>query len=157
MPNTHEANKVPSDPLFQIERMRGGDGYDVMGTVEKEDWLPVGIWGRDGWDAGEWPLVVFYVKWDRAADKHFLAYYVEGDVDTYSYDTREERNAHVDELVFWHWKAANKPWVEGVEKVEDLDPKYRGPCTSERMAEAVAESMASQRESEAAGVPDAGV
>jgi hypothetical protein len=36
----------------------GGDGYDWMDRVHRSRWAPIPSWGRDGWDLGDWPLVI---------------------------------------------------------------------------------------------------
>jgi hypothetical protein len=35
-----------------------GDGYDWMDAVAATPWAVIPSWGREGWDAGQWPYVI---------------------------------------------------------------------------------------------------
>lgn len=117
-----EKYRVDNDPRFAIERMRGGDGYDVLSAMENQTkWRAVASWGADGWDMGDWPYVVQYVKGDT-----MLASYCEGDVTTYDFPDRETRDRALDDIAFWHWQMKGREWVEGIDP--DSRPDYlRGP------------------------------
>lgn len=115
----------------ELERARGGDGYDVMEAAAHERWVAIPAWGRDGWDLGDWPYVVIYAR--RTPDAHQLVYYVEGDVTAYAYATREERNRAIDELAFFHWKHQGEPWVEGIDSPEQMPEHLCGPFSWSRL------------------------
>jgi hypothetical protein len=159
--------RVENDPRFEIERARGGDGYDVMEAVGGGDpggadvqfgvpkpppirqpsfkWRAVAAWGRDGWDLGSWPLVVIYWREPRA-EEFDMAYYVEGDVTTYRFDSSLKREVATDGLAFFHWKhAALGPGVEQYGSAEELPRELRGPYSHARLTrEGVSECRSSQ-------------
>jgi hypothetical protein len=119
-----------------IERMQGGDGYDVMSKVEhasaEQRWVSIGGWGADGWNLGDWPYVVIYCRNDPVSGMYQVAYYVEGDVTIYRYATARERNRAIDGLAFFHWRALSESWVEGIESAKDMPMKLCGPYSSKR-------------------------
>ena len=118
--------KITADRRFASERARGGDGYDVMDAVGTPPaWVAASLWGHDGWDLGHWPYVVIYCR--SHAGRHELAYYVEGDVDTYSYATTADLYAAIDHLAFFHWQSRGQKWVAGVESSDDMQPHMCGP------------------------------
>ena len=124
--------KTDTDPRFAIERARGGDGYDVMDAVARTPaWTALSSWGRDGWDLGGWPYVVTYTR--RRDDRHELAQYVEGDVDTYSYATREELYAAIDHLAFFYWQHHGDSWVDGVADSDHMPEQLCGPFQWSRL------------------------
>jgi hypothetical protein len=54
-----------------------GDGYDRMDSVMDRGWHAVSAWGRDGWDLGDWPLVMYFVRnrsgvftWSKSVQGH---------------------------------------------------------------------------------------
>ena len=122
-----------------------GDGYDQMEVLEdRKGWHAVSSWGCDGWDLGSWPYVIVYVK--RTTDNRMLprlATNCEGDFDTYTFATIEDRNAAMDYLFGWYTLAEGSlGWFEGLPEGitrEDLDagtaeipPAYRGPYRAGR-------------------------
>ena len=48
---------APVEELPAIPARGWDDGYDWMAKVRRP-WAPVPSWGRDGWDMGDWPLVI---------------------------------------------------------------------------------------------------
>ncbi|MGH3262377.1 MAG: hypothetical protein ACRDNS_10300, partial [Trebonia sp.] len=124
--------KIEPDPRFAIERGRGGDGYDVMDAVgQPPAWTAVSSWGHDGWDLGRWPYVVIYTR--RHGDRHQLAQYVEGDVDAYSYSTREELYAAIDHLAFFYWHNHDESWVAGISDSNHMPEQLCGPFQRSRL------------------------
>ena len=132
-----------------------GDGYDQMGVLEdRGGWNVVSSWGCDGWDLGSWPYVMIYTKRvivpghpstgvldDTVA--YGLATNCEGDFDTYTFATIEDRNAAMDYLFGWYTLAEGSlGWFEGLPEGitrEDLDAgtatiptAYRGPYRAGR-------------------------
>jgi hypothetical protein len=137
--------RTPAESFWEAERMAGGDGYDVMAKASDEHgWHAVAMWGHDGWDLGDWPYVVVYVrKLDPELVSHAagvcggayeMAYYVEGDVDVYRYLSAKQRERAIDELALFHWRVhpSRYPWADGVESVDALLSQYRGPFTHRR-------------------------
>lgn len=61
-------------------------------------------YGLDGWDAGQWPYVVFAVSHVPVLIQPW-AYHirVEGDVTDYRYDHEECRDSALDQAVAWYW------------------------------------------------------
>ena len=114
----------------QVERARGGDGYDVMVAAATEQWAAIPAWGRDGWDLGDWPYVIVYAR--RTPEAFELVYYVEGDVTAYAYETAEDRAAAIDELAFFHWRNQGESWVAGIESHEQMPDHLRGPFSWKR-------------------------
>ena len=125
--------RVPGESFWEVARMLGDDGYDVMNRAWPYRWRVIPSWGREGWDLGSWPLVVMFHR--TVGDAHELAYYVEGDVRLYRYPTRELRDAATDVLAFWHWRNAGEEWVTGIGRVEDAPGHLRGAFSWERLEE----------------------
>lgn len=80
------------------------DGYSDMEAEAGRGWAAVSGWGRDGWDLGDWPYVVLYVRPDRAD----LLQIVEGDRTLWHFDTAEDRDAAIDYLFLWY--SAGEGW-----------------------------------------------
>lgn len=130
--------ELAPEAFWSAERLLGGDGYDMMSVAAKFHWRSIASWGRAGYDAGGWPYVVLYQRFLPAGDagpNWQLAYYVEGDVQTWRFPTRALLHAAIDALVLFHWKADSEPWVVGLETVEQLPPQLRGPFSWNRLDE----------------------
>jgi len=111
------------------------DGYEDMEAEEGRGWHALAGWGRDGWDLGNWPYVVIYVRnvktcgtcganltdgsgdgvnghWANCtsnAGRFELMQIVEGDRDVYRFATQDDRNAAIDYLFLWY--AAGEDWA----------------------------------------------
>lgn len=109
------------------------DGYDWMDLINEHGWYAVSSWGEDGWDLGEWPLVVVAATStaDRSGNVYGLAVYVEGDVTCTFYRTQEAQRAEITRHAHYWWmnrRAVDRP--EGLtENIEDLPEKFKVPCT----------------------------
>lgn len=133
-----EKQQYKIEPEKFWEAGRCVDGYDRMDLAAKvkPPWRAVGSWGRDGWDLGQWPYVVFYL---REVDGAFqYATNVEGDVYAWSFPTEEMRNTAVDAEALWYWQQRGESWVqrrEGSEPytVDTMPEKLRGPFSWERL------------------------
>jgi hypothetical protein len=123
--------RTQPEPFWALAQMRGDCGYDVIEPARAKGWDPIAGWGRDGWDLGSWPYVIVFHR--RTADAWQIAYYVEGDLTTYSYPSRELRAAATDCLAFRHWKHEDAEWVAGIDKVEDAAEIVRGPFSWDRL------------------------
>lgn len=124
-----DGTRIEPEPFWDIERMLGGDGYDVMEVASRHGWHSVAGWGSDGWDLCSWPYYVVYI---RTVDARYqLATYCEGDIDVWTFETVEQRSAHIDGIAFAHWKSQGDSWVDGIE--EGTVPEHlRGPYRSDR-------------------------
>jgi hypothetical protein len=120
------------------------DGYGDMAAESKRGWQPVSGWGADGWDLGDWPYVVIYVRPARnrfAPDKSTtfgLMQICEGDRTVYEFTSRADRDAAIDYQFLWY--AAGQHWAPlTCEQRAELDagsltvdPKFRGPYSVRR-------------------------
>lgn len=110
------------------------DGYSDMEAEEKRGWQALANWGRDGWNLGEWPYVMIYVRQDA---KFKLMQIVEGDRTEYEFASEEERSAAIDYLFLWY--SADKRWSPVTWEQRSaldsglltVDDKYRGPYRQE--------------------------
>lgn len=109
-------------------RWPGDDGHDRMVFGRRQGWTPIPAWGLNGWDLGGWPLVVVYHRGDTE-----LAVDVEGDIDTYEFSTKEERDRKTDEIAFFYWKIHEREWVQGIESHEQMPDRLRGPFSWRRL------------------------
>ncbi len=123
---------VAPETFWDVARMRGDTGYDVMEPARAHGWEAIPGWGLDGWDLGSWPVRRLP---PRRRPRVGLAEYVEGDLTVYRYPTRELRDAATDCLTFWHWKHHGESWVAGVESVDAAPDRLRGPFSWRRLNE----------------------
>ena len=136
-----------------IKTVRGGrdligtgwadDGYDWIAQAESEGWRAVSGWGRDGWDLGDWPYVVYCFR-ERVVEEsqedeikvgqphpsrvtvesgvtgvgrrtlYERASYCEGDVAILTYSSTQDRNDDTDESALFHWVGNEESWVTGL-------------------------------------------
>ncbi len=80
----------------------GGDGYDWMAKLDGTGWFPIAGWGLDGWDLGDWPLVVYGHAHD--GDDWLLVEYVEGDVTVWKFATKDDLYAATDTVARRVWE-----------------------------------------------------
>lgn len=117
--------------LWEAARFQG-DGYDRAAFVARFRWRPVASWGRDGWDLGDWPLVMVFFRERRGAFD--LCVNCEGDAELRSFPTAAERAAHVDGVALFYWRAlGNGPDVGGISSVSTMPAEYRGPFSWRRL------------------------
>ena len=69
------------EPFWAGLQARGDDGYERIEVARRWKWEAIPSWGRDGWDLGDWPLVVIFHR--DSADGFELAENCEGDVTAY--------------------------------------------------------------------------
>lgn len=82
------------------------DGYEFMGVGESSGWRTISGWGRDGWDLGDWPYVVYQFR-DRTVDGKTLyerSCYVEGDITIETFEKPEDRERATDESALFYWR-----------------------------------------------------
>lgn len=105
------------------------DGYDWMDAASETGWHTLSNWGKDGWDAGQWPYVM--VSLAKTADEHGNLYgmttYCEGDMVTTFYRSQSEQWKAITAWCHWHWKHSGEQWAAALpEKAEDLDQEIYG-------------------------------
>jgi hypothetical protein len=125
------------------------DGYGDMEVAEKRGWRAVPSWGRDGWDLGNWPYVVIYLREVNPGDMvdgklrrvYELLQVVEGDHTFYTFDSEADRAAAVDYLFLWYAAGNGQHWAPiSPEQRSLLDTgyplaigdKWRGPFSWDR-------------------------
>jgi hypothetical protein len=116
------------------------DGYDWIAQAESEGWRAVSGWGRDGWDLGDWPYVVYCFR-ERVVDElqedeiavgqphssrvtveggttgigprtlYERASYCEGDVEIRTYASAQDRSDDTDESALFCWIGNKESWV----------------------------------------------
>ena len=109
-----------------------------MEIAERQGWHVLANWGRDGWNLGEWPYVMIYIRNTLMAPPKYgiqfeMQQVVEGDHDIYRFDNEDDRDAAIHYLFLWY--AADKSWAplkwEDREKLNrgelEVDEKFRGP------------------------------
>jgi hypothetical protein len=109
------------------------DGYSDMEAEERRGWIVVPNWGRDGWDLGHWPYVMFYVR-NHGDGGYGLLEIVEGDRTEWRFTSQEDRAAAIDYLFLWyaadhHWcpiTTDQRPALEAGYPLAIAD-KWRGP------------------------------
>jgi hypothetical protein len=129
----------------EIEKVTGGrdliggwadDGYEWMTLASLEGWRAVSAWGRDGWDLGDWPYVVYMF---RDVDGRFeRASYCEGDVTIETYATAQDRSDDTDESALFYWLGREESWVAGLgltreTKADAIPDHLRGPYSRDRV------------------------
>ena len=105
-----EMHRVPPEEFWQLGYL--GDGYDRIGLADRNGWHALPSWGQDGWDLGDWPFVVIFVRDTKAKDiarglqvghGHYgLVQNVEGDASCYRFGSAEARAAALDYLFAWY-------------------------------------------------------
>lgn len=114
------------------------DGYEFAATLAQDpESEAISGWGRDGWDAGEWPYCVLGWSrgWHEGCRLPTLIEYVEGDVTVRYYDTDEQRLAATDRAVEWHWRHgpnSTGPDLSGYAEGR-LPEQFRGPFSWARL------------------------
>ncbi|MGP4968542.1 hypothetical protein [Glutamicibacter ardleyensis] len=116
--DTKETVTVPATP----QRDFSGEGYDWMGSLRGTGWDELAAWGREGWDLGSWPYIIFAVAKtsDEAGELFGYCTYVEGDLTTRWYRTRAARCLAISKEAFWYWASGQ---ADGPEELQGLDPQ----------------------------------
>jgi hypothetical protein len=107
-----------------------GDGYDQMEWLsQKADprWHVVSLWGKHGWDMGEWPYVAFYIRRrpkpveNTPLHEWQVLNVVEGDNTLWTFPTEELRRSALDRMALNHWLWRNKRVLREVLRQQDAD------------------------------------
>lgn len=122
--------EVAPEGYWEVARL-AGDGYDRMEVARRYGWRETASWGLGGWDLGQWPYVVIFVR--NKDDLFEAATNCEGDTTVYRFPNRELRNAAIDAIAFFHWKHQDEDWVKGIATAQDMPPKLRGPFSWKRL------------------------
>ncbi|NCT90379.1 hypothetical protein GXB85_05360 [Cellulomonas sp. APG4] len=121
---------VEPDMRLKNEAGSGSGGYAFMRAAEGRGYHAIPSWGRDGYDAGAWSLVIFF---ERVTDyAHLVLSYVEGDLSEYAASDAAEAEAILDFLIYSHWKSSGEPWVDNI-TWERLPEPLRGQYSVERL------------------------
>lgn len=100
-------------------------GWEWLEQQRGLGWIPVPAWGSDGWDLGEWALVVISIRngcdcgplerLQHRLARFQVAEYVEGDLRCWTFDTIAARNSEIDRLAEAWWRQlGNGPDLAGV-------------------------------------------
>jgi hypothetical protein len=117
-----------TDPA-EYDRERGDGGYEWLEALSN-GWRVVPLWGRDGWNLGDWPLVC--VAHYDAEGCYAEAVYVEGDLEVRTAPTRAERDALTDRTAWLYWRLGQSHGPEDLAAEDDaVAPEHRGPCREE--------------------------
>ncbi|MGP4969000.1 hypothetical protein [Glutamicibacter ardleyensis] len=120
--DTKETVTVPAT----VERDVYGEGYDWMANLTGTSWNELSAWGRDGWDLGSWPYVISAVAQTEDEQGKLFGYctYVEGDVATRWYRTRDARSLAISKEAYWYWASGQ---ADGPEALQELNPQEFHP------------------------------
>ena len=103
-----------------------GEGYEWMQQLA-HGWYSVSAWGEQGWDLGDWPLVI--VAHYDSPDLYGQAVYVEGDLEITAYPSREERDraASSTAVKLWRWneRGPSLPPVDSAQPEPYFPPYFR--------------------------------
>jgi len=102
-----------------------------MEIARKAGWSPLSSWGADGWDLGDWPLVVLSVR--TRGGRFELLSVCEGDHDLYAFDTKPDLHAAIDYLFVWYQQSWERSPVTVDREALDaglvtVDDRFRGPA-----------------------------
>ncbi len=97
------------------------DGYGFIEAANADGWRAISAWGRDGWDLGDWPYVVYVFRGDTER-----AWYCEGDITIETFASAEDREQATNEAALFYWR--EEEWAS-----DPSDPKLRGPFTWKRL------------------------
>jgi len=111
-----------------------GDGYDFI-NESAPGWTSISGWGLDGWNMGDWPLVVVQTrKLDSDVDAPWeMRTYVEGDLTTHSFKTRSDLIAALDQTALFYWRHLGHGPEAARSEPANQHPEWSGPFSWERL------------------------
>lgn len=80
----------------------GDDAYDRSEVRTRQGWKLLSAWGEDGWDLGNWPYLMFYVR-KEPNGSYSLASDAEGDWSTWTFESHAELTQALTYLAVWDW------------------------------------------------------
>lgn len=118
------------------------EGYEFVGAGEAKGWRAVSSWGRDGWDLGDWPYVVYLFREREGAYER--ACYSEGTITIETYATAEERERATDETAAFYWRRSDiaelRKILDPIPEGDELPERVRGPFSWKRLDDAAEDS-----------------
>ena len=106
------------------------DGYEWVGQMSELGWHVPSVWGKDGWDAGDWPYqaVAIYVT---ASGMAVVVTYCEGDVLIQSCENWDSGVEFIDRWTAFVWnQRENGPHdLQLNEMGLPVNSDHRGPYT----------------------------
>ncbi|MCP2092680.1 hypothetical protein LV78_000620 [Actinosynnema pretiosum] len=110
---------VPNEETF--------DGYEWREMAQEFGWVVPGLWGREGWDLGAWPLIVVGLHDDPKVKVWAYVVYIEGDIFVHTFDDEDERDRAVTaEAVFW-WRNGDADGPMDLPEQGDYLEHHHGP------------------------------
>lgn len=109
------------------------DGYDYIERAESRGWTALALWGKDGYDFGQWPYVIGFVRVVRDGARRLYGFgvYVEGDLTTDYYRSWDACNEAISRQAFWYWNAGQSDGPKDLAaKFEDMQAHYKVPMES---------------------------
>lgn len=105
-----------------------GDGYDRMPLHRRYGFQQISCWGSQGWDLGDWPLVVVSAR--RAGDRYELLVDVEGDLARSEHRSSAELVAAIDDVAAFYWRLQRPALFDDLPD-DSIPDRYRGPYQGE--------------------------
>lgn len=106
-----------------------GDGYDYIGVAREEGWAEVPGWGLDGWDLGDWPYVILFIR--HEGERWGVRTRCEGDLTTRWFATKAEALHDMDVQAHWYWTHGSSV---GPDSPSLENPDHCGPFSWGRLA-----------------------
>jgi hypothetical protein len=91
------------EPMVVAMTDTAGEGRDFIAGLPDAGWQAARVWGRDGWDLGDWPLAVIAVRAVPHTGKVEVCEYVEGDWMITTWPDVDTATGHVDGLAQVWW------------------------------------------------------
>lgn len=110
------------------------EGYDWMDAAARTRWITLSSWGKDGWDAGQWPYVILTVAKGTDENGTFfgMTTYCEGDLETSFYRTQAAQWDAISRWCHWNWTNGQGRGPEGLPKeFDECGPEIRRPFGDE--------------------------
>lgn len=106
-------------------------GYDYKERANKAGWEDLALWGSDGYNFGDWPLIMGFVRVTRIlgrSEVYGFGTYVEGDLHTEYFDSQAACNEAISREAFLYWTLGQSEGPSDLPKnFADLQPQYKVP------------------------------
>ena len=110
----------------------GWSGYDYIERAESRGWTALALWGKDGYDFGQWPYVIGFVRVVRDGARRLYGFgtYVEGDLTTDYFRSWDACNEAISRQAFWYWNAGQSDGPKDLAaSFEDMQAEYKVPSS----------------------------